>query len=242
MKLSKIDWCDITWNPVTGCLHNCEYCYARGIAKRFGAHLDTDNLTAVELHQKGENPYPYDFFPTYHRYRLGDPMQRIDPQTIFVCSMADLFGEWVPDEWIREVFNSCIEARQHKYLFLTKNPARYHDLRKKGILPTADNFWFGFSITKQSDLHKAWADCAWMDYNTFVSIEPLHGPVDIEIENRIRWVIVGAETGNSKTKVIPQREWIEDIVDSCHDAKVPLFMKRNLTDVWGEPLIQEYPW
>lgn len=32
---TKIDWCDSTWNPVTGCLHGCEYCYARRIAERF---------------------------------------------------------------------------------------------------------------------------------------------------------------------------------------------------------------
>ena len=25
---TKIDWCDASWNPVTGCLHGCEYCYA----------------------------------------------------------------------------------------------------------------------------------------------------------------------------------------------------------------------
>lgn len=35
MKKTKIDWADSTWNPVTGCLHGCEYCYARGIANRF---------------------------------------------------------------------------------------------------------------------------------------------------------------------------------------------------------------
>lgn len=26
---TKIDWADTTWNPVTGCLHGCAYCYAR---------------------------------------------------------------------------------------------------------------------------------------------------------------------------------------------------------------------
>lgn len=38
-KKTKVDWCDSTWNPVTGCLHGCEYCYARKIAKRFGSNL-----------------------------------------------------------------------------------------------------------------------------------------------------------------------------------------------------------
>ena len=35
MDKTKIDWCDSSWNPVTGCLHGCEYCYAGGIAERF---------------------------------------------------------------------------------------------------------------------------------------------------------------------------------------------------------------
>jgi len=36
MNKTKIDWCDRSWNPVTGCLHGCSYCYARRIAQRFG--------------------------------------------------------------------------------------------------------------------------------------------------------------------------------------------------------------
>lgn len=35
MNKTKIEWADSTWNPVTGCLHGCEYCYARRIANRF---------------------------------------------------------------------------------------------------------------------------------------------------------------------------------------------------------------
>lgn len=44
MYNSKIDWCDSTWNPVTGCNHGCKYCYARGIAERF-APFDFPHLT-----------------------------------------------------------------------------------------------------------------------------------------------------------------------------------------------------
>lgn len=41
---NKIDWCDSTWNPITGCLHRCEYCYARGIAERFGGKQKYANI------------------------------------------------------------------------------------------------------------------------------------------------------------------------------------------------------
>lgn len=32
---TTIDWCDASWNPVTGCLHGCPYCYARRIPIQF---------------------------------------------------------------------------------------------------------------------------------------------------------------------------------------------------------------
>ena len=32
---TKIEWCDYTWSPVTGCKHGCPYCYARKIAERY---------------------------------------------------------------------------------------------------------------------------------------------------------------------------------------------------------------
>ena len=35
---SKIDWCTHTWNPVTGCLHGCDYCYAKRFIARFEPH------------------------------------------------------------------------------------------------------------------------------------------------------------------------------------------------------------
>lgn len=28
MEKTKIDWCDSSWSPVTGCLHGCKYCSA----------------------------------------------------------------------------------------------------------------------------------------------------------------------------------------------------------------------
>lgn len=165
MKKTKIDWADSTWNPVTGCLHGCEYCYARGIANRFGLPyapklgdpgmegakkydsaegMDT-MLELVKPYEKNgrKQPYPMGFLPTLHRYKLDEPKRWTKPRTIFVCSMADLFGGWVPDEWIKAVFDACAAAPQHRYLFLTKDPGRYCDLERAGLLPSGDNYWFG---------------------------------------------------------------------------------------------------
>ena len=55
------------------------------------------------------------------------------------------------------------------------------------------------------------------------------------------WVIVGAETGNRKNRVVPERAWVEDLLGACREEGVPLFMKGNLGGVWGESLVQEMP-
>ena len=122
---TKIDWCDSSWNPVTGCQHDCEYCYARSLANRYGGFDHDEDKNPVgnqfvigvqELdkpkHIMRKNglhkaPYPWFFLPTLHRYRLDQPSKWSEPRTIFVCSMADLFGKWVPDEWIEAVINAC---------------------------------------------------------------------------------------------------------------------------------------
>ena len=46
----------------------------------------------------------------------------------------------------------------------------------------------------------------------------------------------------TKDKIIPKKEWIENIVNYCKEKNVPVFMKNNLKDIWQEPLIQEFPW
>lgn len=52
MKKTKIDWADSTWNPVTGCLHGCDYCYARKIANRFGRYKRIEDLLCPKEYPK----------------------------------------------------------------------------------------------------------------------------------------------------------------------------------------------
>ena len=180
MDNTKIDWADMTWNPVTGCRHGCEYCYAARTAGRFAGYLsqgvkvfnDTRKEEIVQEVKKPNceregivvldkplktmtaagnvvnAPYPFGFTPTFHRYRLGDPARKQRPRNIFVCSMADLFGAWVPTKWIMEVLDACLAAPQHNYLFLTKNPRRYTELDEMALLPRRDNFWYGTTTTE----------------------------------------------------------------------------------------------
>lgn len=244
MNKTKIDWADRTWNPVTGCYNDCTYCYARKIAMRFCNPLWRDNkqhidcIHTINTTKKRQYPYPYGFQPTFHGYRLKQPSCIKEPQNIFVCSMADLFGEWVPDSWIEEVFAAAEKAPQHNYLFLTKNGARYEQI---GLLPNNKNFWYGTTRTGANpDLERGASD----NDNTFLSIEPLLAPIDEGTLGAIelwKWVIVGAETGNRKGKIIPKKEWIMSIAEQCKAAEVPIFMKESLKELMGEDFIQEWP-
>ena len=285
MNITKIEWCDRTWNPVTGCKHGCPYCYARNITHRFGFRIDADpghGLGDIQrvgkkcecntlhiLREKTENSYPYGFDPTFHKYRLEEPQRYKNKQNVFVCSMADLFGDWVPDEWIQQVLDACKAAPQHRYLFLTKNPKRYNYINCDGqtlegckkcnecegehrvltIYHEDDEpfpeLFLGASVTDSDSQFKAYDTSA-----EWLSIEPLLNDIgdgetlweDCQGRARWSWVVIGAESGNRKNKVIPKREWIESIVEQCRYYGTPVFMKDSLTPIWGEPLIQEFPW
>ncbi len=260
MEKTKIDWCDSTWNPVTGCLHGCEYCYARGIATRFGGHMDLDYFLKMEENPEIKNekihvldeplvkyeleasfaPYPFGFDPTLYRYRLNDYIGK-KGRNIFVCSMADLFGNWVPAEWRSEVFASCRKGPQHNYLFLTKNPGMYAVMDEQGELPTDSNMWFGTSVTTPDD---PFPYNGKRKHNLFLSIEPMLADFGVgsnEALKDIGWVIIGAETGRRKGKVVPEKSWVDNIVAQCKALNIPVFMKESLRALYGDELLREFP-
>ena len=55
MNRSGIEWCDHTWNPITGCLHGCPYCYARKMSVRFSGDIKR-NKAAVNDYRLQQTP------------------------------------------------------------------------------------------------------------------------------------------------------------------------------------------
>ena len=113
MADTKIEWAQKVWNPVTGCTpisEGCQHCYAKRMAPRL----------------KGRYGYPGDdpFRVTLHEDRLKEPGKWKKPRRIFVCSMADLFHDDVPDEFIDRVWDIMWAHSRHTFIVLTKRVER----------------------------------------------------------------------------------------------------------------------
>ena len=135
MNKSGIEWCDHTWNPITGCRHGCSYCYADKMSLRFCGNMKRNMVQTDQYRMEGDlfvldkpfmnedgKPviYPFGFEPTLHIYRYDTLDKLKQGQNIFVGAMADIFGEWIPDSWIEDVLYTCAKHPQHNYLFLTR--------------------------------------------------------------------------------------------------------------------------
>lgn len=217
----NVDWSRWTWNPVTGCEHGCKFCYAREIA-----------------HKSDMAPYyPNQFQPTFHEYRLAAPANTPIPNSedprdgrVFVCSMADLFGKWVPNEWIEKVFDACLRSPEWTYLFLTKWPERY------SRMPLIENAWYGSSVIQQSDVKRV--EKAMLNFDTpnatkWMSLEPMLEPIKF---NDLTWcdlVVIGSQTSTNQPDgfvpaFAPKFDWIVDVVNQCRLFNVPYYLKANL--------------
>lgn len=234
MNKTKIEWTDYTWNPVTGCRHGCGYCYAHRIAERFKPkHPLGDDCTQPEngLHEirYSGQPWRYGFEPTFHPYRLTEPYKVKEPSKIFVCSMADLFGSWVPDEWFNKVYVTAFDNQHHIFQFLTKNSkALTHGHFMK-------NMWVGVSVSTQRDSDRI-DDLEFVDASIkYVSFEPLKEDIAF-FADEVDWVIVGGQTGPGA--IAPDPEWVWKILEECKKTHTPVFLKDNLN--W-EKEIKEFP-
>ena len=119
-------------------------------------------------------------------------------------------------------------------MFLTKNPERYMKLANAGKLPQQNNFWYGTTVTRP-DQEYAWFESG--TYNWFLSIEPIledFGKFGATVKTAPPWIIVGAQTGRSKNKVIPEFEWIKNLVLTADTFGIPIFMKDSLIPIVGE--------
>jgi protein gp37 len=211
---SRIEWTELTWNPVTGCTKispGCKFCYAEKFAKR--------------LQAMGAPGYEDGFAVALHPDRLDHPRRRKRATTWFVNSMSDLFQEKVPFSYVDRVMEVIADTPQHRYQLLTKRAERMAKYCKGRTVPK--NAWLGVSVEDKKYGVPRIDVLRGMDVSVrFLSIEPLLediGGIDLA---GISWVIVGGESG---PKARPMRaEWARAIQTQCELSDVAFFFKQ-----WG---------
>ena len=239
-KGEGISWAGWSWNPITGCLHGCKYCYARALATR----------------DSYKDAYPVGFTPLFHHERLDAPTNTKVPdeartnaslRRVFVCSMADLYGKWVPDEWIGKVHAACRASPQWEYLMLTKFPSRYVGLE----LPKTS--WLGTSVDEQKRVR--FAEDAFRQIKDvrvkWLSLEPLLAPLQFTDLSMFDWVVIGAQTetnqpGGLVKSFAPPIKWVMRLIDQAVEAGCKVHCKPNLLgqtspQLPGMTLPDEYP-
>jgi protein gp37 len=224
-----IEWTDYTWNAVGGCQHGCRWvmpdgsvaeCYAETVAERVA-----------------QNAYPAGF--EHHYWRpdaLREPLRLRTPARIFLDSMSDLMGSWVPDEQVEAVLDVCREAHWHQFQLLTKNAPRLTHF------DFPDNVWIGVSAPPSimfgkrlspvqqtrmvarsvAILRSLRVPVRWM------SIEPLSFDIaPLLVDSGLQWAVIGAATNGKKTYQ-PEAAWVAHVLEVLDAQGTQVFFKGNL--------------
>ena len=192
-KGNMYPWVTHTWNVIKGkCPHDCSYCYM----KRF---------------PQGE----LRFDEKEMRRNLGSG------RFIFVGSSCDMWAESIPGEWIGEIFGKCYQYPDNKYLFQSKNPARFTKSARDWfspnmILATTIETNRNYNISCAPDAYERANAMNIMQacgqvcgFSTIVTIEPI---LDFDLRELVtlikianpKWVNVGAD---SKGHSLPEPGW-----------------------------------
>lgn len=219
-KTNNIEWAQWSWNPVTGCKHNCPYCYARDIAQRFYKHQFEPALIPGRLAAPFNTKLP------------SEAEHSIGHRNVFTCSMADLFGKWVPREWIEAVLQTVANAPQWNFLFLTKFPIRLAEF------DFPDNAWVGTTVDCQARVKNA--EDAFRRVNArvkWLSCEPMLEPLQFSDLSMFSWIVLGGSSKSTQTpEWHPPRAWISALEDDARAVGCMVYEKTNLL-----ARIREYP-
>jgi protein gp37 len=185
VNVTSIQWTNFSANPlkyrdqagkvVWACIHEspgCINCYAEGLAKRWhrggSFNVPTMNTLTPFLDEK-----ELESMRTVTAIK-GKP---VSGGKAFVCDMTDLFGDWVSDDLLDQLYSNVLEHRRDvTWQILTKRAKRmceYLTWRYKDRIAPR-HIWHGVSAEDQPRLD---ARLQWLLQTPsavrFLSIEPL---------------------------------------------------------------------
>jgi protein gp37 len=229
---TAIPWAHHSWNPWQGCHKvspGCLHCYMEREKIRYG---QDPGLVVRSSPQTFRQPIAKHLDGTWHWK---------DGERVFACSWSDFFHE-AADPWRADAWELIRRRPGLTFLLLTKRPERIRACLPpdwgEGPLSGYRNVWLGFTAEDQPRFDERWphlAELALQGGQTFVSLEPLLGPVELEFTGEcawvLDWVIAGCESGPNRTPGRPaELDWFRSLRDQCQEASVPFFLKQAELD------------
>jgi protein gp37 len=221
-----------TWNPISGCLHGCAWTMPDG--RTVPCYAET-----TAEHGVAKSAYPGGFaVHTFHPERLAEPLRVRGPAGIFLDSMSDLGGRWIPMEQVQQVLEVCRQAHWHTFFCLTKNAPRLPRFPIPpnvwvGVSSPPDGMW-GHALTRSQQermLHKCLQTLAQISVPIrWVSFEPLSwdcAAVVAQYPGAIQWAVIGAASDGAK-HYPPAPQALAHLLDVLDGQAIPVFYKGNL--------------
>jgi protein gp37 len=221
---------------LSGCLHGCAWtmpdgseaeCYAKGVAEGVA-----------------QSAYPHGFeVSTFHPERLAEPLRVRQPAGIFLDSMSDLMGHWVPGDQIQQVLDVCAQASWHTFQLLTKHAPRLTQFRFPpnvwvGVSSPPDRMWGKpLSRTQQAAmLDKALRTLARVDVPVrWMSFEPLSwdcAAIVAQYPGVLQWSVIGSAS-RGRTLYAPEPAHVEALLEVLDAQGCRTFFKGNMTALYA---------
>ena len=200
--MSKIEWCDITWNPITGCSpisEGCQNCYAARMANRLQGRF-------------GYPAKPNQFDVTFHADRVQKPSKWLKPKRIFTCSMSDLFHSSVEWHWQYKILEMAMMWHHHTFILLTKRPCEMAKVLNsvnfqlsrnyQGRHLPLDNLWLGVTTETQERADERIPVLLQIPAAVrFMSVEPMLERINLE-----KYLLHCADCGNRGSTAYVKQE------------------------------------
>jgi len=236
--ITRIAWCDATFNPWVGCLRvstACDRCYAAALSWRYGwRDRKRRDLWDVRADRKRtSSAYWRGPLRWNERARAEGTRRRV-----FCASMADVFDNKVPTSWRVDLWSLIHSTPALDWFLLTKRPQNIREMLPIDWGEGWPNVWLGTTTENQEEANRRIPHLvATPAAVRFLSVEPMLEPVDVapwlvrpsdEGRAPISWIIVGGESGGGARPMHP--DWVRGLRDQVHAAGAKLFVKQIGSD------------